>query len=309
MKHVLNLLSILFATWVAPVHVEAATGTEVAAGAPMLSPMKMNGRNLCHRTAFTLIELLVVIAIIAILAAMLLPALSQAKTRTQATQCMNNMRQLMLSWRMYSDDANDRLVYNTVFETDLTKSWCTGWLQYQVGTPDNTNTLLFSKALMGPYFQNPRMFRCPGDPTVDVGNKLPRVRTVAMNAFMGGFPDSTWWTEIQPRLSTWKGYRRLSEIEHPDMRFVVADECPIINDGFLMHYMPIGTTQMPPNGIMDDCPASYHGGAGALSFADGHSEVHKWRDPATLTAKLWPLTAPSPHDYIWLAERTTGPLK
>jgi prepilin-type N-terminal cleavage/methylation domain-containing protein/prepilin-type processing-associated H-X9-DG protein len=66
-----------------------------------------------HRTdsrkAFTLVELLVVIAIIAVLAALLLPALSAAKTRSITTRCANNLHQLGLAMQMYGDEDQNLL--------------------------------------------------------------------------------------------------------------------------------------------------------------------------------------------------------
>lgn len=105
--------------------------------------------NTFSRSAFTLIELLVVIAIIAILASLLLPALSKSKVKALQTECINNNKQMALSFTMWGDDNNDGKY-----------PWNAG--RGQVGGADPKQLRKNWDALQA-YLKNPKVLTCPAD--------------------------------------------------------------------------------------------------------------------------------------------------
>jgi prepilin-type N-terminal cleavage/methylation domain-containing protein len=242
---------------------------------------------------FTLIELLVVIAIIAILAAIVLPVLTRAREQGEATQCLNNARQLMIAWIMYYGDNNETFV--------LSPTWVTDKMDWSPNASNFDPTLLVgpqppsTSPLLGPYVKNYRVFKCPTDRYVAPGQPGPRLRSYSMNGVLGSGTSGPNVQGTTPGNRLYFGHggtlgrdaNKSSDLKHPDQVFIMLDEqADSIGDAQFM--VDPGYSQGMEK--WRDLAASWHPGFGCcIAFGDGHTEIHHWLERKGGNRTIYPV--------------------
>ena len=266
--------------------------------------------------AFTLIELLVVIAIIAILASLLLPALARSKQKAAGIQCLSNQRQLCLAWKMYVEDSQDKFLYAQDPDLSNRPGKEYAWLPSDLSNGYNHETdedATIRQSPLWPYCgKNAGIWKCPSlkklIPDPQKGTSLPYAWGHSMNYFMGGDNDQNYEREWAPIMSV---YHKLSDISSepgPSGIFLFIDQR---EDYFTLLAYQVSMLGWPSFNMsynFSSWPAFSHTGCASFTFADGHSELHKWR-VGTTTPVPAPsnLSVPANQDTKWLQWHATRP--
>jgi prepilin-type N-terminal cleavage/methylation domain-containing protein/prepilin-type processing-associated H-X9-DG protein len=225
-----------------------------------------------RKLGFTLIELLVVIAIIAILAGMLLPALSKAKQKAIATQCLSNEHQISLGATMYRPEYAEK--YPLTF-VDISSSGGQGYGWFNALQPYVVNTNAFVC---------PTRFRKPSDSSyIWATNKM--TSGYGANLQIGGcyFPAAGWKMApineagvMQPSTTVYLSESGTQAVDISVPTLCVTPASPekveswLVDDpGGFGSSMVCGTD---PNW---GGPSIRHGGRGSVNFVDGHTASMK----------------------------------
>ena len=226
---------------------------------------------------FTLVELLVVISIISLLMSILLPSLSGAREMGKRVHCLANMRSLTFSWMSYTHDFDDNLCSaDTNWEPP-----CGQWVADGDDIPTNdiggTAEAIRSGALWTYAGRVLEVYKCKSDSS-------DLLRSYAISRAMNGSSYSSDGDNIKP-------FRTLSGISASATKMVFVDtgakEGVKWIDGSFCCVEEIDA--IAPKWFASDTRniTARHGEGCNMSFADGHCEYFKYRDPRTSDLADW----------------------
>jgi type II secretory pathway pseudopilin PulG len=272
-------------------------------------------------SGFTLLELLLIVGVLALLLSVMIPGMSKSVLTSRAFQCLNNNRQLCNAWRMYADDNRDRIVYASDDGTGTSNplnqyAWTSSHMDFNPNNRGNwdTNYDIAVRPLWPYTGRNASIYKCPSDQSYVVVSGLgsrPRVRSMSMNLYLGGFAG----TDGAPFVTPYRIYLKTTDLTSPGpaKTFVFLDQrSDAINWGNFFVSM---AGYYPPNPAayeFQDLPGMYHDLGAGFSLADGHTELHRWTDPRTtpLVNPLqpidpFPIPSPGNADVAWLQDHAT----
>ena len=240
-----------------------------------------------NRKAFTLIELLVVIAIIALLLSVIIPALKNAKRLATAAACLANQKSLATAWRMYSDDNDGKIcdadTFNTTSGTWSHPPLLEDGVTY-VGGPDQEVTLedRFRGIRAGglfEYVEAIKAYHCPNDKRLNRGTNLGTSDAYKMYRsynIQGGLNGEEIFRSSDGICPT-----NIAQLKASGNTYVFVEE---YYDGAYSNFNG-GSWQIDRDDNGEswwNIMSIWHNESSTLSFADGHAERVRWRDPRTM---------------------------
>jgi prepilin-type processing-associated H-X9-DG protein len=246
----------------------------------MSGPSSIPVRRAC--AGFTHHDALALVAGLGLLAAVQVASMVNTRSAGDRAVCRDNLRQLSRAWSLYAEDNRGAFAGNLDGGSSLSltnATWAVGWLTLDTATRDNTNWMVLMQSQLGRYAGSHKIYKCPADNSlgpVPGGVRQPRVRSISMNSYVG--------QRSGPYTSGYRQFRTLDEIpEVPPARlFVFIDEREdSLNDGAFFINMEGFDPSNPNAYVIVDYPGDRHNRSGTLSFADGHAETWRWKDPRT----------------------------